>query len=115
MFIAALLALAMQPEAAGLRILFEQGLEHGGRELGAPDPETAQAARDAGRFLVNVGDTVTARRALSEAVQIDERTSGPASSEPLEDVADLAAVAPPAKVNGFGGGQRARPMQHCGR
>ena len=89
---------AFQPETAMLRRLYEENLARRQREYGAADARTAQAARDLGLFLNSSGDKVSARRALAEAVRIDEKALGATSPQTLEDVSALAAISPPAEA-----------------
>lgn len=93
---AILAALAMQPDGAVLRRIFEDALARREQQYGAADARTAQAARDLGMFLGRQGDARAARAALLEAVRVDEAAFGPAAAQTLADVAELAAVSPPA-------------------
>lgn len=90
------LPLAAQPDPAMLRRLFEDALARCHRDYGSSDAHTAQAARDLGQFLARLGEASAARSALSEAVQIDEAALGSSARQSLADLADLAAVSPPA-------------------
>lgn len=87
-------SVAMQPEPARLRFVFEEGLKRRRQEYGAVDPRTAQAARDLGQFLATNGDNTAARQPLQEAVQIDEQLYGLTAEQTLSDVAQLAGVSP---------------------
>lgn len=92
----AAVALAFQPDTAMLRRVYEEALTRRQRDYGSSDARTAQAARDLGLFLQQNGEAAAARRALAEAVRIDESAFGAAAPQTLEDVAALAAVSPPA-------------------
>jgi tetratricopeptide (TPR) repeat protein len=94
--IAVALGLAFQPDAAGVRHIFEDALARREREFGATDPRTAQAARDLGLYLRAHGDALAARRALAQALRIDDGNLGPSAPQALEDAAALAGVSPPA-------------------
>src|ERR1035438_3614240 len=96
LFYAAAMASAFQPDTAMLRRLYEEALSRRQLEYGAADARTAQAARDLGQFALRVGEKPSARRALAEAVRIDEKAFGPAAPQTLEDVATLASLSPPA-------------------
>lgn len=89
-------ALAFQPDLTVLRRVYEEALARRQREFGVADPRTAQAARDLGLFLRANQDAAGARRALAEAVRIDESAFGGAAPQTLEDTAALASVSPPA-------------------
>jgi tetratricopeptide (TPR) repeat protein len=89
-------ALAFQPDPAMLRRVYEEVLARRQREFGVADPRTAQAARDLGLFLRANGDATGARRALAEAVRIDESAFGVAAPQTFADAAALASVSPPA-------------------
>ncbi len=93
-----LTALAMQPDPAALRRIFEEALARREQQYGAADARTAQAARDLGMFLWRQGDARVARTALLEAVHVDEAAFGPAAAQTLADVAELAAVSPPTEA-----------------
>jgi len=93
---AALAAPAFQPDTAMLRRLYEEALSRRQREYGSADARTAQAARDLGLFLYRAGDKTSTRRAMADAVRIDEQAFGAAAPETLEDVATLASVSAPA-------------------
>jgi tetratricopeptide (TPR) repeat protein len=97
MILGLLTALALQPDPAMLRRLFEEGLQRRRQEYGASDARTAQAARDLGLFLARQKDAPGARTALSEALRIDEKLLGPGAAQSLADAADLAAVLAPAE------------------
>lgn len=86
---ACILALAMQPDPAMLRHLFEEGLTRAERQYGSADARTAQAARDLGLFLARQGDPGAAA-ALAEAVRIDQKAFGDSAPQTLADTADLA-------------------------
>ncbi|MDR3704133.1 MAG: hypothetical protein P4L56_31080 [Candidatus Sulfopaludibacter sp.] len=92
----AVAGLAFQPDIAVVRRVFEDALARRQREFGATDARTAQAARDLGLFLRANGDAAAARRALAEAVRIDEGGVGPSAPQTLEDALALATVSPPA-------------------
>jgi tetratricopeptide (TPR) repeat protein len=89
MNLALIIALVFQPDVPMLRRLFEQAF--------ARQP-TAQAARDLGLFLARNGDPNAARTALAEAVRIDTDAIGPSAAQTLQDVAELAAISPPAEA-----------------
>jgi tetratricopeptide (TPR) repeat protein len=88
------LALAMQPDPAVLRRLFEEALTLRRQQYGDTDARTAQAARDLGMFLDRQGQAGGARAALAEALRIDEAVSGASAPQTLADVAELARVSP---------------------
>lgn len=90
------LGLAFQPEAAGVRHIFEDALARREREFGATDPHTAQAARDLGLYLRAHHDALGARRALAQALHIDDVSLGPGAPQTLEDAEALAGVSTPA-------------------
>jgi tetratricopeptide (TPR) repeat protein len=85
---------AFQPDRGMLRRMFEESLARRKQEYGVNDPNTAQAARDLGLFLVRNGETLAARRALTETVAIDESVFGKSAPQTLEDVSALASVSP---------------------
>jgi len=87
---------AFQPETAMPRRPYEEALSRRQQEYGSADARTAQAARDLGLFLYRAGDKPSARRAMADAVRIDEKAFGAAAPETLEDVATLASVSAPA-------------------
>jgi len=89
---------AFQPETAMLRRLYEVALSRRQREYGSADARTAQAARDLGLFLYSAGDKPGARRAMADAVRIDQNAFGAAAPRTLEDVATLASVSPPVEA-----------------
>ena len=93
-----IIALAMQPDPAMLRRLFEDNLARAERQYGATDAHTAQAARDLGGFLARQGDAGGAHDALARALQIDEATIGAEAPQTLADAAELAGVSPPAQA-----------------
>jgi len=93
---AAAAALAFQPDPAMLRKMFEESLARRETSYGDADARTAQAARDLGLFLFRAGDTPAARRAMTNAVRLDERALGAKAPQTLEDAATLASVSPPA-------------------
>lgn len=95
---AILTAVAMQPDPAALRRIFEEALARREQQYGAADARTAQAARDLGMFLGRQGDARAARTALLEAVHVDEAAFGVAAAQTLADVAELAAVSPPTEA-----------------
>jgi tetratricopeptide (TPR) repeat protein len=80
-----LLLVAMQPDPAAIRRLFEENLTRSEKRYGAEDTRTAGAARDLGLFLKSQGDLADARTALARAVRIEGN---------LADVAELAALSP---------------------
>ena len=92
---AASAALAWQPDPVALRQLFEDALARRQQSYGDSDARTAQAARDLGLFLCRSADKPSARRAMANAVRIDEKALGPAAAQTLEDVATLASLSPP--------------------
>ena len=87
--------LAMQPDPAAMRRLFEENLARQEKQFGAADARTAAAARDLGLFLEKQGDLSAARAALGRAMRADEKTLGGEARRTLADVAELAAVSPP--------------------
>jgi tetratricopeptide (TPR) repeat protein len=62
------------------------------------DLRTAQAARDLGLFLERASDLPGARKALAEAIRIDEKVLGVTAPETLADVGDLATILPAAQA-----------------
>ena len=80
-----LVLLAMQPDPAALRRLFEENLTRTEKRYGAGDARTAEAARDLGLFLKREGDLAGARAALDRAVRAEEK---------LADIAELASLTP---------------------
>jgi len=90
--------LALQPDPVAMRKLFEDALSRRTHEYGETDARTAQAARDLGLFLVRSGDALTARKALTNAVHLDEKALGPSAPQTLEDVATLASISPRAEA-----------------
>jgi tetratricopeptide (TPR) repeat protein len=88
-------ALALQPDPAMIRRLFEEALARREKQYGSSDLRTAQAARDLGMYLAHQGDAADARIALAKAVRIDEDIDGSAAPQTLADVAELAAVSAP--------------------
>ena len=96
---AAATAPAFQPSTAVLQRLYEEALNRRQQEYGGADARTAQAARDLGLFLYRAGDNKPgARRAMADAVRIDEKAFGAAAPQTLEDVATLASVSPLAEA-----------------
>jgi tetratricopeptide (TPR) repeat protein len=86
--------LAFQPDPAALRKLFEDALARRQQTYGETDTRTAQAARDLGLFLCRSGDGPSARRAMANAVHLDEKALGSNAPQTLEDIATLASVSP---------------------
>jgi len=95
---ALLIFLALQPDPAMLRRLFEDALVRAQRQYGPSDVHTARAARDLGLFLARQGDDAGARQTLSETVRMDEAALGPNAPQTLSDAADLAAVSSPSEA-----------------
>jgi tetratricopeptide (TPR) repeat protein len=93
-----LVALAMQPNPAALRGVFEEALARRQEQYGVFDPHTAQAARDLGLFLSRQGERTDARAILDQVVRIDEKVFGAEAQQTLADVAELAAVSPPGQA-----------------
>ena len=87
--------LAFQPDMTAIRKLFEDALVRCQHDYGEADARTAQAARDLGLFLYRSGDQVTARRAIANAVRLDEKAFGANAPQTLEDAATLASISPP--------------------
>ncbi len=85
-------ALAFQPDPAALRKLFEEALSRREQAYGESDARTAQAARDLGMYLCRSGGGLPARRAMANAVRLDEKALGPNAPQTLEDVLTLASV-----------------------
>jgi hypothetical protein len=83
-----------QPDPAAMRKVFEDALARRERAYGDADARTAQAGRDLGLFLCRSGDKLAARRAMTRAVELDEKALGPKAEQTLEDVAALASVSP---------------------
>jgi hypothetical protein len=104
------LALSPQPDPAMLRRIFEDALARREKQYGTSDARTAQAARDLGLYLAREGDASGAKTALAEAVKVDEAVFGPAASQTMADVAELAAVSKGVEARGCGSGRRQRPM-----
>jgi tetratricopeptide (TPR) repeat protein len=98
MYLLLYLALALQPDPAMLRRIFEDALSRREQQLGSADARTAQAARDLGLFLAREGDRPGAQAALAKAVRYDEAVFGPTAGRTLEDVAELAALSAPASA-----------------
>ena len=92
------IALAMQPNPAGLRRLYEDGLRRREQQYGLSDIRTARAARDLGQFLRELGDAGGARKALEETLAIDEKALGPTVAATLADAGELAAVSAPGEA-----------------
>ena len=90
--------LAFQPDPTMLRHVYEEALAKRRAEYGVGDPHTAQAARDLGLFLQRSGNTIAARRALSETIALDEVALGRSAPQTLEDAASLAAVSSPSEA-----------------
>lgn len=89
-----LVLLAMQPDTAAIRRLFEENLARQEKQYGADDGHIAGAARDLGLFLKRQGDLTGAQAALTRAVRADEKTEGEAARQTLADAAELAALSP---------------------
>ena len=85
---------AFQPDPAAMRKLFEDALARRVKAYGEADARTAQAARDLGLFLCRSADMPAARRAMTRAIQLDEKALGLSAAETLEDVATLASISP---------------------
>lgn len=98
MVFSALVALALQPDPAMLRRLYEEALARRKQEYGASDTRTARAASDLGLFLREHGDRQGAQQALALALAIDEKARGAAATETLADAENLAEVSPPAEA-----------------
>jgi len=90
-------AWAFQPDPAALRKLYEDALSRRQQQYGDSDARTAQAARDLGLFLCRTADAAGARRAMLNAVHLDEKALGASNPQTLEDVAALASVSPRAE------------------
>lgn len=89
---------AFQPDPAALRKLFEDALARRVKAYGEADARTAQAARDLGLFLCRSADAQAARRAMTRAIQLDEKALGSNAAATLEDVATLASISPRAEA-----------------
>ena len=87
-------ALALQPDPAMLREVFEEGLTRRQQQYGTFDARTAEAARNLGLFLGRQGERSDARNILDQVVRIDEKVFGPNAPQTLADVAELANVSP---------------------
>lgn len=96
---AASVAVAFQPDPTAVRKLFEDALARRQQAYGDTDARTAQAARDLGLFLCRSADKSSARRAMANAVRLDEKALGPNAPQTLEDIATLAAVSPRAEAD----------------
>ncbi len=96
--ISILAALALQPDPAVLRGVFEEALARRQEQFGVFDARTAQAARDLGMFLGSQGATAEARNILDQVVRIDEKVFGGEAAQTLADVAELAAMSGPAQA-----------------
>jgi hypothetical protein len=94
---AARLAFA-QPDPAALRKLYEDALTRRLQTYGERDARSAQAARDLGLFLARSSDKAAARRALANALRLDDQALGPHAAQTLEDAATLAAISPAAQA-----------------
>ncbi len=81
-----------------MRKMFEEALARREQAYGGADARTAQAARDLGLFLCRWGDKAAARRAMANAVRVDERALGAGAAQTLEDVATLASISPAAEA-----------------
>jgi tetratricopeptide (TPR) repeat protein len=92
----AVAGLAFQPDIGVVRRVFEEAQARREHYFGPTDARTAQAARALGLFLRANGDAAAARRALTEAVRIDEGGAGPSAPQTLEDALALATVSPQA-------------------
>jgi tetratricopeptide (TPR) repeat protein len=95
MVFSVLVALALQPDPAMLRRLYEEALARREQQYGMSDARTAKAASDLGLFLRGQGDRQGAREALAQALQIDEKALGASAPQTLADVENLAGVSPP--------------------
>jgi tetratricopeptide (TPR) repeat protein len=93
---------AFQPDPQTLRRLYEEGLAKRELEYGSADVRTAGAARDLGLYLRQWGgDQESARKALSRALAIDEKTLGATNPQTLTDAADLAGLSAPSEAEGL--------------
>jgi hypothetical protein len=90
--------LAFQPEASGVRRVFEEALARRRQEFGLSDPRTVQASRDLALFLLRTGDRAAARRMLAETLKLDDAVLGATAPETLEDAGTLAGLVPPAEA-----------------
>ncbi len=96
MCFSAAVALALQPDPTALRRFYEDGLARRERQYGDSDARTARAASDLGLFLRDLGDTDGARRALAEALTIDEKVLGPTAQVTLVGACDSKVISTPA-------------------
>ena len=87
-----------QPDPAALRKLYEDALARRRQTYGDADARTAQAARDLALFLARSPDKLAARRALANALRLDDAALGRKSPQTLEDAAALAAISPRAEA-----------------
>ena len=87
-----------QPDPAALRKLYEDALARRRQTYGDADARTAQAARDLALFLARSPDKLAARRALANALRLDDTALGPKAPQTLEDAAALAAISPRAQA-----------------
>jgi tetratricopeptide (TPR) repeat protein len=104
--------LAMQPDTAAIRRLFEENLAQQEKQFGASDPRTADAARDLGLFLKRQGDTTSAADALTRALRADEQVLGGSARQTLADAAELAEIQPPGKAEALWRRAAASPDAH---
>ena len=91
-------ALALQPDPAMLRQIYEDALARREKQFGVTDIRTARAASDLGLFLREQGDRAGAHTALATAVRVDEKALGATAPTTLADAADLASVSAPAEA-----------------
>jgi tetratricopeptide (TPR) repeat protein len=101
MLLACAVALALQPDPAMLRRIFEEALARREQQYGVADARTARAASDLGLFLREQGDRAAAHAALAEALNIDEKALGATAPVTLGDAADLASVSGPGEGEGL--------------
>jgi len=92
------IAIALQPDSSGIRRVFEENLARRRQEFGAADPRTAAAARDLGLFLLKQGDRADGRRAMAEALKLDDASLGPNAPDTLQDAITLAGVSADAQA-----------------
>ena len=93
------LLLAMQPDPAAIRRLFEENLARQEKQYGALDPHTAQAARDLGIIPEAAGRPDGAAAALARALRADEQAFGAGAALTSADAAELGRV-PAARSSG---------------
>ncbi len=95
MLLLAAVALALQPDPAALRKVYEDHVARCERDFGPRDARTAQAARDLGFYMRESGDKKAATTAFAMALAIDQANLGPDARQTLAGELALASVSPP--------------------